>query len=369
MRTIPLLLGTLVALAAGPAVAATSGTCTITSVAASITAGGPGNLPLPPIAVANGLAMPVTFDETTGAFSMSRDVWANTFGPLGGEAPTGFGPNDFLIMAPGTITGTIDAAGDVTLPGFGFTFSTDACQPPKNSYPLLTNLDSGLQILTLGLTPVEVQGAALDFATGSVTLKGADVIPAPCLTSPLVSAMTLTCTLNPIPTQSKLPPPPALTKLGGLARIGKPLPSTPPSKPDKGDLLALSGTLKAGAAKLDFAADVFLRLADAGGNDLVLAEVPAGKLGRKGKGYQVTDSTGTVIEVLIGQKSSGAISSATAGTVRLTPGKKGMRLQARLQGLDLSGLTGSGQATIAVGPYTATAPFTVAGKGKSRRLR
>ena len=379
MRTISLALGTLVALTTGPAIAATSGTCTITSVAASIAGGGPGSLLLPPVTSATGLAMPVTFDETTGAFSMSRDAWASTFGSGGAEEPTGFGSGSdyFLIMAPGTITGTLDSGGNVVLPGFGFTFATDVCQPPNNSYPLLADLDSGLQFLTLGLTPVEAHGTALDFATGSVTLMGADVIPAPCLTSPLVSAMTLICTLSPIPDKTKLPPPPALTKLTGLAKIGKPLPPTQPSTPDKGDVMRLGGKLAPGAAKLDFTVDVFIRIADASGNDLVLVEVPAGKLTPKGKGFQVvdrppgkngTDPDGIVIQVLVGQKANGTVTSATAGTIRFTVSKKGIQIKGLLQGLDLSALSKSGTATVAVGPYAMTAPFTVHGAGKSRRI-
>jgi len=370
LRTIGLALGALLLAAIGPGVArATSGTCTVTNVAASIETGGPGGLRLPPATVANGLAMPVELDEATGAFSLSRDTWAAMFGAAGAEAPTGFGGNYFLIMAPGAVAGTIDAAGNITLPGFTFTFSTDVCEPPKNSYPVLTNLDSALQFVTLGLTSVTIQGAALDFSTGVVTLKGADEIPAPCLTSPLVAALTLTCQLSPLPDRTKLPPAPTLTKLAGVGKIGKPLPTTPGGKPDKGDVLTLGATLTSGAAKFDFTQTVFIRLGDMSGNDLVVVDVPAGKLTRKRNGFQVTDTNGTVIEVLVGQKSSGPVSATTGGTLRFTQGKKGvLKMHARLQGLDLSGLSPSGSATVAVGPYAMTASFAVRGGGKRRLL-
>ena len=354
-----LTLGALLVAAAFPALAtATTGTCTITSVSAHILAGGPGNLDLPPITVAAGVAMPVEFDEASGSFSLSRDVWASMFGSVGAGGPTGFGPNNFLIMAPGTVSGTIDAGGNITLPGFEFTFSTDACEPPKNSYPLTTNLDSSLQLLTLGLTPVEVQGNALDFSTGSVTLFGADAIPAPCLSSALVSAMSLTCTLSPIPDRSKLPAAMAVTKLVGVGKIGKPLPTEQPTKPDTGDALTLNAVIAPGGAKLDFTSPVFVRVADGSGADLMFVEVPAGKLTPKGKAYLVNDLGGSVLLVLVGQKSSGIVSSTTGGTLRFTRTKKSVKLAARLHGLDLSGFGASSSVTIAVGPYTVTAPFT-----------
>jgi hypothetical protein len=349
----------LTAISAPGVAMATSGTCTITNIASHIAGGGPGVLDLPPVSRAAGIALPVTFDEANGTFSLTRDVWASTFGPTGAEAPTGFGPGSdyFLIMTPGTVTGTIDAGGNITLPGFPFTFSTDVCEPPKNTYGLTTTLETGLQILTLGPTPVEVHGTALDFSTGSVELFGAGVIPAPCLTSPLVSGINLTCTLSPIPDRSKLPAAPKVTKVTGVGKLGKPLPATQPSKPDKGDVLTLNGVLTPGGAKLDFTSTVIIRVTDSAGTDLIFVEVPTGTLARKGKAYVVNDPGGSVLTVLIGQKSNGPVSSTTGGTVRFTQVKKTVKLAAKLQGLDLSGLNKTGQATIAVGPYTLTAPF------------
>jgi hypothetical protein len=349
----------LMAISAPGVAMATSGTCTITNIASHIAAGGPGILDLPPVSRAAGIALPVEFDEASGTFSLTRDVWASTFGPAGAEAPTGFGPGSdyFIIMTPGTVTGTIDSGGNITLPGFPFTFSTDVCEPPKNTYGLTTNMESGLQILTLGPTPVEVQGKVLDFSTGSVELFGASVIPAPCLTSPLVSGINITCTLSPIPNQSKLPAAAKMTKVTGVGKLGKPLPATQPSKPDKGDLLTLNGVLTPGGAKLDFTSTVIIRVADSAGTDLVFVEVPAGQLAHKGKAYVVNDPKGSVLTVLIGQKSNGPVSSTTGGTVRFTQTKKTVKLAAKLQGLDLSALNKTAQTTIAVGPYTLTAPF------------
>jgi hypothetical protein len=352
--------------------AATSGTCTVTGAAPHVRAGGPGNLDLPSVNLPpGGVPLAVEFDEATGAFSLSRDAWFAVFGPNGAQGPTGFGPNDFLIMAPGTVNGTIDAAGNITLPGFEFTFGTDFCPPPDNVYPITSNLDSGLQFVTIGPTPVELQGTALDFSTGGVTLFGGALLLTACgAPGGLVTGMSLTCTLNPIPDQSKLPPAPAVTKLGGLVKIGKPLPSTPPAKPDKGDILTLTGALSPGAAKLDATVAVFIEIADANATNLVVLEVPAGKLVQKGKTLQVTDTDGSAIMVLTGQKSSGAVSSATGGSIRFTQAKKkSLKLHARIQGLDLAGLKGSATATVALGPYALTHALTVKGTGNTRHLR
>ena len=111
MRYVPLALALALVLLAGPA-RASEGTCTVTSAISS------NNLNLPfPIPVANGLVMPVEFDAASGTFSMKRDARSAQFGSGGAQFDTGFGPSGFLIMSPGTVTGTIDAAGNVTLPG------------------------------------------------------------------------------------------------------------------------------------------------------------------------------------------------------------------------------------------------------------
>jgi hypothetical protein len=371
MRT-PRTLITTLALVAGTAwtsiAGATTGTCTVTSAAPHVRAGGPGNLDLPSVNLPpGGVPLAIQFDESAGTFSLSRDVWYNTFGPNGAIGPTGFGPNDALIMAPGTVDGTIDAAGNITLPNFDFSFSTDFCPPPDNVYPLQSNLDTGLQFVTIGVTPVQLVGTALDFSTGVVTLFGGGLIPNACGGGPIVSGMTLTCTLSPIPAQANLPAAPAITKLAGVAKIGKPLPSTPPTKPDKGDVLTLAGTLTPGAAKADATVPIFIDIAGATG-DVVVLEVPAGKLTSKGKGFQVKDTDGTAIMVLTGHKASGAVSSAPGGTIQFTPAKKSLKLHLKVQGLDLSGLTGSATATVALGPYTLAHPLTVKGTGNTRHL-
>jgi hypothetical protein len=378
MKRLTLALGTLLLAVSVPCSAsAASGTCTITQALVrvlSLTLDFSSSTP-------NGLQMPVTFDESTGTLTMARDAWANQFGTGGLSFDTGFGPHGFLIMGPGTVSGTIDAAGNVTLPDFALAFATDFCPPRSPDYPLLPSLTTGIQLWTLSGQTYASQGTPLDFGTGMLTVQGFDIIPSACgAPYPLLTGLVMTCQLNPIPDKSKLPPAPELTKLTGLARIGKPLPSTPPSKPDPGDVLTFKAQLQPGVAKLDFVnKNVFLRVSNAT-DDVAIVRVTAGKFTTKGKGFQVvdrppnksgTDPDGTVIEVVKGQKENGpTVMSATAGSIRVTPGRKGaLVLQVQVQGLDLGALTGTGTVTVAVGPYAVTAPITVTGSGKRRHLR
>jgi len=363
MRYAPLALALALVLLAGPA-RASEGTCTVTSAISS------NNLNLPfPIPVANGLVMPVEFDASSGAFSMKRDAWSTQFGSGGAQFDTGFGPSGFLIMSPGTVTGTIDAAGNVTLPGFAMAFATDFCPPRSPDYPILPDLATGRQFRFVTGQVFPLEGVALDFTTGTLTLEGQDVIPGACgAPGALLSGLRLTCTLAPIPDRTQLPPPPTLASLGGKAKIGKPLPSAPPKKPDKGDVLTLKTRLAGWPTSPDLASeDVYARLAD-GNGDLALLRIPAGKFRTKGKRSQVRDKDGSAIQVVTGHKESDAVSAGFGGMITLVTGKSGTALKLRVQGLDLGRLSGSASVTIAVGPHSATAAVSVAGSGKSRRL-
>jgi hypothetical protein len=364
MRYAPLALALALVLLAGPA-RATEGTCTVTSAISS------NNLNLPfPIPVANGLVMPVEFDASSGAFSMKRDAWSAQFGSGGAQFDTGFGPSGFLIMSPGTVTGTIDSAGNVTLPGFAMAFATDFCPPRSPDYPIVADLETGQQFRFVTGQVFPLEGIALDFTTGTLTLEGQDTIASACgAPGAILSGLRLTCTLAPIPDRTQLPPPPALAKLGGKATIGKPLPSTPPKKPDKGDVLTLKTRLAGWLTPLDLAGeDVYTRVADGSGNVVVLLRIPAGKIQTKGKRSRVLDKDGTAIQVLTGHKESDTVSAAFGGMITLVTGKSGTALKLRVQGLDLGRLSGSASVTIAVGPHSATAAVSVAGSGKSRRL-
>jgi hypothetical protein len=366
-------------LAALPGTArATSGTCTISSFFTVIDNIAVGPFP---VAVATGIAMPVEFDETTGAFSMKRDAWSDAFGATGADFLT-VGIHSFIIMDPGTVTGTIDRDGNVTLPNFVSVFAT-AYQIPVPHYTIAPNLTTELQFATVGGTLYPHQGSKLNTTTGDITLEGVDVISAAVGTpGATLSGYRFSCRLDPIPNIANLPATagsghgsaaaPSLAHPKGKGRIGKPLPTTPPAKPDKGDVLILKTQIDAGGAALDFAGqDFFLRLGP------VTLHVTKGNFKQSGKALRVvdkpadksgTDSDGTIIEAIAGLKTNGAVSSALGGAISFTTGKKGTVLALKVQGLDLSALSGTATLTVAVGPYSASKDVTVRGSGKTRKF-
>jgi len=368
-----------VLLAALPAVArATSGTCTIGSFFTIIDNIAVGPFP---VSVATGVAMPVEFDETNGAFSVKRDAWSSAFGATGAAFLT-VGIHSFIIMFPGTVNGTIDRVGTVPLPNFVSVFAT-AYQEPPPRYTVAPNLTTGLQFATVGGTLYAHQGVKLDTSTGDITLEGVDVIGAAVGTpGATLSGYRFTCRLSPIPNLANLPASaggghgsaaaPSLAHPKGKGRIGKPLPSTPPAKPDKGDVLVLKTQVDPGGATLDLAGqDFFLRLGP------LTLHVAKGNFKKSGSVFRVVDnppdksgkdSDGTIIEAIAGQKTNGAVSSALGGTISLTEGKKATVLALHVQGLDLSGLSGTATLTVAVGPYSASKDVTVRGGGKSRKF-
>src|SRR5882672_2133043 len=144
------------------AVHATDATCTVTRAISTNSLNLPFNIPSPV-----GLVLPVTFDEAAGTFSMSREPWSTQYGTNGAEFATVGSVRGFLIMEPGTVTGTIDAGGNITLPAFGIAFATDFCLPRSPDYPLSPNLLTGTQFLRVTGQSFAVTGVPLDFTTGS----------------------------------------------------------------------------------------------------------------------------------------------------------------------------------------------------------
>jgi hypothetical protein len=284
----------------------------------------------------------------------------------------------YFSMDPGTVTGTIDAAGHVVLPSFGNHYSTDFCGPGvRPDYPQAPTLSTSRQRYVVQGGDYTSEGSPLDPATGELTLEGFDVIPDACgAGGPLINGLRIRCRLNPIPNLAQVKAATALQKVSGQAKIGKPLPTTPPAKPDKGDVLTLKGTLIAGPAPTDFAAgDTYLEIL-AGTQSVAVVRIPAGKLVKRGKAFRATDKPakpadpdGTVFEVRAGKKRNDAVEAATGGTVTLTPGKKGIALKATLQGLDLGALAGTVRVVLLVGDYSADADVTVRGGGAKRRFK
>jgi hypothetical protein len=344
---------------------ATDATCTITSAISTNSL----NLPFV-IPSAVGLVLPVTFDESAGTFSMSRDPWAARYGSNGASFNTVGGVQGYLIMEPGTVTGTIDAGGNVTLPDFAIAFATDFCPPRSPDYPLLPELKTGAQFLRVTGQTIGVTGVPLDFATGTLTLEGQDIIPGACgAPGALLSGVRIACTLSPIPSQALLAPPStALTASGGKGTIGKPLPEVEPKKPPKGDVLSLKTNLGSWATLADLAAnDVYVGVA--GGESRVVLRVPAGRFQTRGKKATVKDTDGTSIEVSAGHKQNAEVSAAFGGAMTFTSGRKGLVLKLRVLGLDLDGLTGPTVLSVAVGQNAAAVDLTANGTGKVRKLR
>jgi hypothetical protein len=374
---------------------AVSGTCRISSFLNTNP-----NLGLDfPVPVANGLEMPIEFDEGAGTFSMQRDAWAARFGTAAGgpyscsvtrtqpcsrldpdltveecsppacptcQPPTSddaevcaagaqfstVGIRSYLLMTPGTVTGTIDRAGHVTLAGFEQSFMTEFEKPlrPITDRPTVS---TGIRQTSLGPETYVSEGVALDFATGDVTIAGNDLLfGAPGSGGTNVNGLRMTCRLNPIPVPANLPAAPALKAAGKV----------------KGETLTLAGKLTPGktALTLDGTQDLFVRLA-AGGETRVLVFVPSGKFSLRGRKLTATEppgteGNGTNVKALAGRKGSGESKAPVGGKVTVTAGKKFAKLALKVEGLDLSGFTGAGTAvTVVVGTQNATDAVAVSG--------
>src|SRR5258708_1789186 len=124
------------ALAAPVATHATTGTCKVTSfldvVASYDLSFGIDTSKVP--------EFPIEFDVAAGTFSMKRDTFAAAL-PKGIEFFTVGDVLGFLSMDPGTVSGTIDRAGQVVLPSFANHFGTDFCAP-RPDYPTAPTLST-----------------------------------------------------------------------------------------------------------------------------------------------------------------------------------------------------------------------------------
>lgn len=370
---------------------ATSGTCTITGMVNPTL-----NLPLfPPVvpAVAAHLAMPVEFDETGGQFSMSRDAWYDMFGELGAKYDVA-GPtiHAYLRMFDGSTPGTIDANGQIVMPEFPITSSTDYnCGPGCNeddpttfpAYPV-PELDAmtGLQVRVLAKKPYVIEGSPVDFATGMLRLYGVGFLSGAVGGGGTnLSGIDIRCTLAPIPTAANLPKGATIAKLAGKVKV-----DSTPTDGDKGDQLTLKATLAPGATAFDLtgASPFILRV---GGVTLVVQKnafkVAGKKLlvkrddtckVKKGETTGICKADGSTsctkfsdcealakLEVVEGQKAATGVRSQVGGQLAITNGKKGAAVVLKLQGLDLSTVTGAQTVRVAVGRVNARKDVTVSG--------
>lgn len=361
-----------------------------------------------PVPRAVGIEMPMELDEVSGTFSLSRDPYAAMFPPIcragttdgppcagspgspcdgvclgstdgtcsstdpdgiSDDCPDGAlfdtiaGVPAWIGMDPGTVTGTIDADGNVTLPNFAFRF--------RSGFEAIISLDvapplsTGMQMVERTGSGFVVDGQPLDFATGQLTVAGVEVLlAAPGSPSALAAGIGIRCTLSPIPSQASLPPATALTKLVGKAkRTGELM-----EDGGKGDSLALALKLTPGATPLDLTQPVILRLRAAGSeDDLVVVSIAGEHFVAKGKKRRFQHSEETPMLVLAGQKRADPdLLAALGGKLTLKAGKKTTVLAGKLEGFDLSGLTGSVDVALAVGGQTVRTTAAVDGKGKIR---
>lgn len=386
MRT-RLFVGVVALLSVGaPAWAApVSGTCKITHMA---------NLILAPIDSSFGvIGAGSTNPNVNVSFNVAVDTAAGTI-TFDGASVTippyqnsfTFPPNDSFQFAATTFSGTLDKAGNVVVPDVRFTECSvgggigTVCVPSNLCSNDLTRIcikgasgahgctgggvcqgvclndptqtcadDSGCpgsqcglgtavpydQTLTTGtshLGDVTVTGAPLDFSTGSLTLVFVDDTPdeSPIIGSSGIGGLTLTCTLDPIPTAASLPVPATAwaIKLGRVKRG--------PTTDTADDTLRITGTFTPPSGGADFSADdLLLALATESATVLTLI-VPKGTLKANARQtvFSVQDASGQI-------KLNPALDTTPTHTLSLR--KKGTKLLVKLvsKGLELTALTGS----------------------------
>ena len=362
---------------------ATTGTCTITSMAQIN--------PYPlgftfPMPIATGFAIPVEFDEAAGRFTIHHDAWRAQFPDLGAEFNTIGGVHGYLQFDPGETVGTIDASGLIALPGFGVTNSTDFESPPPVLPVVGHDVSTGPVVKTISTVSRAVVGVPVDFATGKVVLVGLGlIVGAPGGGGTNMAGFRMACTLSPIPDASLLPPGAALAKVKGKAKRDK----KPFEHGSKADQLTLKATVTPGPTPLVLDGTQSLVLGiSVGGAETVTVYVAAGDFRKKGKKIVVTrDDTCKIkknattgvcrndgstcesfsecagdpaLQVLAGRKEEGDAQSQLGGTITLKPGKGGTSvLSAKIQGLDLSTVSGNVDLTVAIGPVSAGAQAAV----------
>ena len=323
-------------------------TCTIKTGGASLVTHVPsaGDFVFPSV---DERVLQVDVDSGTGTFTIRRDGIA----PM--DVGTQGGPVKLLLAAP-PATGSIDAAGNVTVPGFAFT-EIFAGQPLPGAPTISTTAYS----TDLNGREFPGHGTPLDFTTGVLTLEGAVKLPnAPIVSEDVVSGLSITCQLAPVPDPSALPKAATLKGVGGVAKAGK---------AGKPDTLVLHATMVPGGVTPDFAGkDVLVGIRGSGDDDAVLLLVRGGTLRKKGRKLSVRDTDGMALKVLAGVKGGEDAPSPTSGTLSVASGKKSSKLNLRVQGLDLTTLSGNLVVTLTVGPVASSANVAVSGSAKARRL-
>jgi hypothetical protein len=349
----------LIAVMLGAPGLAGAGTCTVSSLYLMVRNTGTADALVP----VGGFVIPTTIDETAGTLAFDLSTFPNTLFNITVDVELDFPPN-------GVFAGTIDAAGNVSVPNLEIDFlpHIGAVPEPIVASPTLT---TGIGIATVGGKDYPTEGVPLDFGTGLVTIQGHVLVPdPPNFNAPVTTGLSLKCTLDPPPDTTKLPKAPALAHAGGKGKLGKA--PAPTDTTVEGDKLTLHAVLTQGTHALDpTASDVFVRLRDSAGADVALVWVPAGGLTVKGKTLSVIDKDGSKLHVPLGHKNNphGTL-PPLSGSLTLKRTKTGFKLALKESGLDLSTLaSGNASVTVGIGTITATDAVTVVKKGSKVTLK
>src|SRR5262245_9101894 len=308
-----------------------------------------------PVPTLVGTVFPVEIAGTSGTFHLN----------LSGAPEASFeiiaGVQASLRLS-GEYNGTIDGAGNVSLPDVAVDFTVVL------STPMLVegtaSMSTGIGGETVSEKDFVVEGSGLDFATGSLRIAGQRLILDAPLSGglPVLAGLSITCQLDQIPAPASLPVGPTLTGVKAKGRFGK----SKSADEVAGDTLSVKALLRpVGAPPDPGAADVFVRITSpAAAEDFMLTRSRPGALVTKGKTHQAVDTDGTTLHLLEGQKRAGAAGAAESGKLTITTRKKGFAVQFTQGGLDLCGFPAGAVLTIQIGSTAASAPITVHPRGK-----
>ena len=274
-----------------------------------------------------------------------------------------------LTGRPGTLIGvalpvTIDGAGNVVLPAVSVRFTTTVTPEPIGA---LTTLTTGIASVTLSGVEYPSEGSPLDFSTGALRVAG----QAALLSAPIVGQVTtgfeLACTLSPIPSQDALPRGNVVTARGTVK------PASADAEGVAGDTLTLKATVKPGDTPFDPTQDVFVQVALAGTN-LVLVRAPAGALTGSGKKLSASDDGGSTLHLVTGRKTVSNVSAPLSGSLVVVRAKKKITLKLVHTGADLAALTSAtsgstATVTVGMGALAASDAVTVKPGKKKTVLR
>lgn len=302
-----------------------------------------------------GHAFPVTIDPTPGSFQLDFSGFPTSPFSMSGI------PSD-LHPATQRYDGTIDGAGNVVVPGVNVSFTTHLASDVLTE--TTATLMTGMSSRRVGPKDYAIHGTPLDFGTRRVTLAGTGLIPsAPLAAGPVVAGMALSCTLDAVPAASALPAGMTIAGVSAKGRFGK-----SKSGSIAGDSIVVKGKLRDGAAPIDpLHAETFVQMPARPGHpqSFLLTHASAGALTAKGKTASLSDTDGTVLRLVEGQKQVGNDFAPVSGQLTFRTIKGGRAFVLKQTGVDLCTAPTTAPVTVTLGTSVATATVAVkrAGKG------